>query len=70
MNIQFIKDIANRDKALARAVEISIYAVLGYVLGAIVEGEILSMQAAISALCTPLLAFVGKKSRDIKKTNE
>ena len=67
MNITFIKNLARNNPALARALEVGLYTVFGYVLGAIIAGDPLSWHAILVSLITPLSAYVGKKRRDLEK---
>lgn len=67
MNIPFIAKIAKTNPALARLLEASIISLAAYVLAAIVEGDPISLQAAVVALTTPIYLAVAKVKRDLEK---
>lgn len=67
LNPCFLAVLAEKHPACARAVEISLYALTGYVLGVAVGGEVWSTQAALTAFAAPLLAFINKRQRDLAK---
>ncbi len=67
MNFTFLSNLAKKHPAFARALEIGIYSFILYILGAIIEQEVVSYHAGLVAILTPLYAFLGKKSRDLEK---
>jgi len=66
MNIKIIWEISKNNPALARALEIGMYAVAGYILSVLSWWLDFSFQAVISAFSVPLLAYIWKRQRDLK----
>ena len=67
MNIDLLAELAKTNPALARAIELSIYATLGYVVWIAGTWEVFSSQALIQAAIVPLMAYFSKKQRDLSK---
>ncbi len=64
-NNTLLSRLAQTDPALARAGEIGIYALTAYLLAVILGTEVFSGQLALAAFLTPLLAYIGKKQREV-----
>ena len=64
MNITPIAKLAQTHPALARLAEASMISGLTYVLGAIIDQEILSWHALIVAVITPIYLALTKYNRD------
>ena len=67
MDLEFLKILAQKCPALARAIEISIYSFSIYVIGAIIGDSVFSYQAMLVSLFTPVLAYLSKYKRDLGK---
>ena len=67
MNITFIKNIAKKYPALARSIEIGVYALMSYIIGALIAGEALNIHAMLVSLLTPFYAYLGKIRRDLNQ---
>jgi hypothetical protein len=64
-NQQILTALAKFDPALARAGEIALYAVLVYLMSAVLGQEAFTFQALLTVTLTPLLAWAGKRHRDL-----
>ena len=67
MKINFLKQIAKENPALARLIELSILSCFVYMIWALITWELLSLQTLLQASAVPLLAYLNKIKRDIEK---
>lgn len=67
MNIKILSTLAKKHPALARALEIGLYSLILYALGALLDGNAISYHAGLVALLTPVYAYLGKRRRDLEK---
>lgn len=67
MNIPFIANIAKEHPAVARLLELSLWAFVAYVVAAILAGDPFSWQAAMTAALAPIMPVLAKRQRDLQK---
>lgn len=68
--MNYLKTLIKQGKitpAMARLIEISMYSLIWYVLSVSMWQEPFSMQTLINTWLAPLLAYINKYKRDLKK---
>ena len=67
MNFTFLANLAKKNPALARLINLCILSGIVYGVGALAAGEMFSVQAMMQAVLVPLLGYLDKVKRDLNK---